>query len=282
MRSKIVVGCVVGGLALFAGVANAQTALPKSQPTTMVVTVDAGEWGTAPTADIQKVLQSAANEFWANFPDWPAPRVVVEHSKDVPITLYQKRPDGAIVVRLAVTDTYWAQFAFQFAHELCHIACNYERTQTGEKHNQWFEESLCEVASLFVLKRMAAAWEVSPPYPNWKSFAPHLAKYCEERRSQKEHTLPEGETFITWFAKNHQALRANPVMRDKNVIIASQLLPLFEAHPDAWQAVSYLNLQKNAKAKEFDAYLLDWQNDCPEKYKGFVRQIAEQFGVTLR
>lgn len=119
--------------------------------------------------DVEKVLYSAAGELWVFFPDRSLKPILVE-PKGGPITLYKRGPNGEFRVRLATGKTYWSQYAFQFAHEFCHVLCNYREDGRG---NKWFEEALCEVASLFALGRMAETWKTAPPYPNWKSYAPH-------------------------------------------------------------------------------------------------------------
>ena len=55
--------------------------------------------------------------------------------------------------------------AYQFAHEFCHILCNFDDDWKG---NNWFEETMCETSSLFVLRRLSKEWEERPPYPAWK------------------------------------------------------------------------------------------------------------------
>ena len=37
------------------------------------------------------------------------------------------------------------------------------------------------------------------------------------------------------------ALRADPTLRDANTVIAIKLLPLFEANPDGWRLLTFLN-----------------------------------------
>ncbi len=44
------------------------------------------------------------------------------------MTSFQRRGDGSAVVTLAVEGNQWAQFAYQFAHELCHVLSLNKRT----------------------------------------------------------------------------------------------------------------------------------------------------------
>ena len=67
--------------------------------------------------------------------------------------------------------------------------------------------------------------------------------------ARPEHQLPGGQSFIAWFRGNEAELRENAALRAKNVIVARQLLPLFEAEPGSWDALCYLNLGKREQGK---------------------------------
>ena len=62
----------------------------------------------------------------------------------------------------------------------------------GTEATFWFEETICEVASLFALEKMAMEWNQSAPHPNWKPYAVEFKKYAEQRISK--HRLPESHT----------------------------------------------------------------------------------------
>src|SRR5690606_30807705 len=139
-----------------------------------------------------------------------------------PIVLYQRAEDGGYQVRLSARDTYWAQYAFQFAHEVGHILCGYDTVQSG---NHFLEETICETASLFALRQMARTWRDAPPYPNWASYARHLHQYAQDRMTSA--SLPEGTTLAEWYTQHAAHLRENATDREKNLLIASAVLPLF-------------------------------------------------------
>lgn len=225
--------------------------------------------------DVEKVLYSAAEQLWVFFPRRSLDPILVEPKRG-PITLFKRGPNGEYRMRLATGSTYWAQYAFQFSHEFCHVLCNY---RPGNRRNKWFEESLCETASLFVLRRMAEKWKTDPPYPNWRSFAASLRSYADERL--QECPLPEDTTLAKWYRDHAQQLRENPVLRENNRVVAAVLLPLFEQQPEHWQAIAYLNGPQPAEDRTFTEYLQDWHNLSPPKHQPFVRRIAAQFGIRL-
>jgi hypothetical protein len=229
--------------------------------------VDKEKWACQ-TEDVKQVVYSAAGELWHYFPDRNLPPVEVS-PKGGPITLFQRGPNGEIRVKLDSGDRLWAQISFQFAHEFCHILCNYRE---GNEKMKWFEESICETASLFALHRMAVTWQTKPPYPNWKDYARHLKSYADDRLAQSK--LPEGKTLAQWYAENAEALANNATDRARNNVVSGGLLKLFEETPEEWAAVEYLNSEPAGKAPSFKEHLQAWQRNCPEKHKEFVARIA--------
>ena len=234
-----------------------------------------GPWN-ASLRDVGKVLDSAGGELWRHFPDRTLKPILVE-PKGGPIVLYRRGPEGEYRVRLNTGNTYWAQYAFQFSHEFCHILCNYRE---GGRSNKWFEESLCELASLFVLRRMSETWKVDPPYPNWRGFSSALSDYAKNRLD--EFPLPEGTTLAAWYREQAEELRKDPCQRPKNRVVAGVLLPLFEQHPEHWQAIEYLNVGPPSESDTFKQYLQHWHRHSPARHRPFVRQIAGEFGIALQ
>jgi hypothetical protein len=233
-------------------------------------------WGAASRADVRAVLTSAGRQLLVHFPGVELEALDVRPDGG-PITLFKRSAEGAVVIKLNTRDTYWAQYAFQFGHELCHVLCRFD---DGDRGNLWFEESLCELASLYVLRSMADEWQTRPPYPNWRSFAPKLAEYAEKRLAERK--LPEGKSLAQWYAAETAALRADPVNRDRNRIVAGALLGMFEKSPEHWAAIAYLNQQKPAGALTFEAYLQNWHDRAPVEHRAFIAAVAREFGVALK
>lgn len=235
-------------------------------------------WGAASTADIDQVLRSAAGTLLPSFPGLKLPPLEVSRSQKDPITLYQRGPAGEIRVKLDVEGRLWARFAFQFSHELCHVVCGVEEYPNP---NLWFEESLCETASLFALGRMAEEWKARAPYPNWTDYAPSLRKYRDDRVEKEREKIPEGTTLEAWFRKKEPLLRANPHLRDANLTIAIALVPLFEEEPEHWEALKHLNAVHGAADRSFSRYLGDWSRSAPEKHRAFIRKLAGRLGADV-
>ena len=124
---------------------------------------------------IRGVLTSAAEVLLAGFGSVPDAAIHVAPWRRNPRVFHDRRP---YQVRLSARDTYWCQYVYQFAHELCHVMINFDRHR-AHKH-RWFGEALCELASLFVLHRLAAAWAEGPPdgVANAAAFAPNFTTYA--------------------------------------------------------------------------------------------------------
>jgi hypothetical protein len=264
------------------GTSNARDVRSSSSQNGVSIQVSPGDWGEARVADIQKVLESAAGELMRYFPNKRLNIKIIQGGPN-PRVFCQKGPGGEHIVRLNVRNRDWAKFSFQFAHELSHVLSNYEIGcgDNAKNQNQWFEETLGEVASMFVLPRMANTWSENPPYDSWKDFAPVLDKYGQDLRNEPHRQLPDGKTFVQWFTENRPLLRSDPYLRDKNDLVANRLLPLFEENPENWESVSYLNLGDPDASNSFQSYLDNWYRNVPASHKRFVANIASTFGMRI-
>lgn len=234
--------------------------------------------------DIRAVLLSAAGEIWKHCPNTHFQFGFHIYRNDkFPITHYA-REKGRIVIGLCTGNTYWSQYAYQFAHEFCHALMDHSNEPqrlwtTEENANKWFEETLCEVGSLFALRAMARTWETAPPYPNWKSYAAKLAGYAADRMQDPKHQLPAGQTFAAWFTATEPEQRRKWT-RENNTIIALRLLPHFEAEPAGWEALPSLLLCAREPQKPLARLLAEWKTNAPAGQRAFIEKIAGIFPVT--
>ncbi len=243
-------------------------------------------WGDALRQDIAAVVRSAGGELWQYCPNTRLAPIVVYPATRDPITNFALTRGGDIRIGLTARGRHWAQFAYQFAHEFGHALAVHpqdgrNRWKSSVHANQWFEESLCEAASLFALRRMARTWETQPPYPNWRPFARHLQDYALERLQEPAHQLPPGATFSAWFAALEPALRTNATQRAWNTIIAGQLLPLLQESPRHWEALTTLNLGARDRHKSFARYLSEWRSNSAAEHRPFIDRVAARFDVRL-
>lgn len=251
----------------------------------IVITVAPGNWGSANVDDIRQILESVADEFRSQVGYQPENRlnIRVVPRGIAPRVLYERGPAGEYVVHLTARNERWFQYAYQFAHELCHIFSNFDHKELKGNEaitdNQWFEETLCETASLYTLKRLALTWAEAPPARKWTGYAPTFAAYVDYLMASEHRHLPASLSLEQWYRENRIPLKENPYQREKNELAATALLPLFEQAPGNWRAIAYLNPDKASAAKEFGDYLADWQAACPAEQKELVRQTMALFGL---
>lgn len=257
---------------------------PVSKKRSIAIDVAPGNWGRADVRDIAQVLESAADELLAHVGSSRGEiSIRVIPRSGPPRVLYERGVDGQYVIQLSARDERWFQYVFQFSHELCHVLSNFDHKEAigqakVDEGNQWFEEALCETASLFTLRRLAAAWETHPPAPNWADHASLLSAYAAHLMGQAHRQLPAGQSLRDWYAHNDSSLRASPYQREKNELVAASLLPLFEARPELWRSVAYLNPVRASAGKAFAHYVADWQAASPDKT--LPDQLIELFGLS--
>jgi hypothetical protein len=283
MRVALVTICLA--LSLLALPSSANKVQPReaaNKRPSLDIRIQEGGWGNAPTTEIEALLQAVASELLPYFPGRELSPIVVSHSDETPIVLYEKGADDEYQMHLCATSTRWPQYAYEFAHELCHVLSNYERHVVPgmSRRHQWFEESLCEVASLYTLKRMTHTWLNAAPDPNWAGHGPSFGQFAQRFFAEPHRQLSPNARFPAWFEQHQRDLSRNPYLRQHNEVVANLMLPLFERHPQGWGALSYLNLDPKASTSNFHDYLRRWHNTVPQEQKSLVREIMALFGVT--
>ncbi|QDU28634.1 hypothetical protein ETAA8_37370 [Anatilimnocola aggregata] len=238
--------------------------------------VDATDF-SASEADIRAVCDSAARQLWPLFADYELEPFVVTRGQSGPITLYKRNDRREIVVKLDTSNTLWSQYAYQFGHEFCHVLCGFRE---GDSSNRWFEETLSETASLYVLRGMARDWKDGPPYKHWASYRDNLREYADNVIRQRAHTREIYAKGMPAFYRDHEAqLRKTATDRELNGAMAVVLLSYFEEQPTRWEAIRWLNSLPPPAKESFADFLQRWQGAVPEKHRLFVADVAKLYGV---
>ena len=232
-------------------------------------------WGAASEADLRAVLGSVVAELWPFFPQRRLEPFVIRRGRESPIVHYQRNALGEIVVELNSQDRFWCQYAYQFSHEFCHILCGFEDDWKG---NQWLEESLCECASLFVLRKLAQTWAKTPPFASWQSYAVHFREYADDVMKGFEQVPDAG---IAEYRRRHrEAMEKNGSDRTRNGVVAMALLRQLEVAPQYWEAVAWLNSSPAPKGETIETCMGKWLRAAPERVRPFIVQTAKLLGVT--
>ncbi len=241
--------------------------------------VEAAGFDGAGARDIKAVCDSAGRELWRFFPDYRVEPFVVTRGRTGPIVLFKRNGKGEIVVKLDTHATYWCQYAYQFAHEFCHILCGFDEDYQG---NKWFEETLCETASLFCIRAMARAWRDDPPHEHWKDYRDALRDYADDVIAKRKALLAIYAGGLKGFYRKHrETLRKHPCRRELNGAMAVVFLRLFEAEPRRWEAVRWLNDTPSPAGETLRGYLQNWHRAVPRRHKAFVARVAGLFGVAV-
>ena len=197
----------------------------------------------------------------------------------VPRVLFRDSPNDPYIIQLTARNMEWAQYAYQFAHEYCHVLSNYGQLENNK--NGWFHEALCELASIFTLRSMAKQWKSNAPFPQWIDYADKLDSYAENRLSNPNTQLLEGMSLQAWLLDNEDMSRTSDykteVERNKQGLVAYQLLPLFEETPTGWNAIRNLPTS-NGYLKD---YLMDWYSLVDQEDKQFVARISNECGYSI-
>ncbi len=125
---------------------------------------------------------------------------------------------------------------FQFAHEYCHHLIGGE-LKGGIEGLKWFEETVCEVASMYHLRRMISDWKRSNDaeklhaVPEIQKYLEHLEKPSYSASSDiLRHLKMEG--WIEWYISCYKQ-RSRP----SSNAVAVKMLPIFEANPHLWRII---------------------------------------------
>ncbi len=239
-------------------------ALPRTAEFCLIV--ENGDWGATSLTAIRAVLASAADTLSEAFGTPPDAPVRVARWNREPRVFYDMRP---YEIRISAQDTYWCQYVHQFSRELCRAMTGFDRFK-GHRH-KWFEESLCELASLFVLHRLSKVWAEEPLLHIYRAseFAPNHAAYAE--RMEEKYRTPHGIALPGWFAANIGTLETDP--RDLDGTVAVALLDRFRRDPILWRDCLLLNRWDPSVDATFSDYLESW-TACLREYGSDARVPA--------
>lgn len=238
----------------------------------MHINICSCDWGVARLPDIHALLLDTASHINRELrqPFEGTINVLNLPNQECPRTLYRQSGKGPYDINLTARDRKWARFAYQFAHEFCHVLSGYEHLK--DNPNNWFHESICELASLYTLRRMGERWPDSPPFSGWADYAPHLATYAANITSSPLLADVSNLEFTSWLMVEESALREDAEQRDKNLIITCRLLDLFEQFPNGWNSITAFPA---SRAGILD-YLEEWQATVHSADKPFVDQVRER------
>ena len=161
-------------------------------------------------------------------PPFSSGTVAVVHGDENPMCC---KHESIHVILLTAEDDYWCQWVYQFAHEYCHHLI--DGPLDGELHGlKWFEETICELSSLFCLHRMADYCN-SHANPCLDLYHPLVQNYLEYLLRGEEDGVP-----LHLYMQRNLHLLTQPVYhRDIYRDIARRILSLFVDCPSLWRII---------------------------------------------
>jgi hypothetical protein len=233
------------------------------------------DWGDADPARIMVVLEDTARELQRLFPGDAPLRVLVSPSSRAPMVLFERTPRGEHHVLLRARGSNWAHYAYEFAHELGHILTNYGRHARAPYagRHQWFEEAVCEMLSVYALRRLAAR------VPD-DSGAPY-ADFADLVLGEPHRHAALAIDLAAWLRTNESALRADPYQRARNEAVAMRLLEIF-GHESRLRALAYLNVADAPPPTGFRDYLEQWRARTPLALQPAVTEVMAEFGFAQK
>ena len=232
-------------------------------------------WGDAIPNDIVTLLENVIKHFYDNLYKRRilSKQVFIKNSSNaIPPTDYPYITKGRYcnTIYLDTRNRSWAQFSYQFSHELCHHII--DKVYRGENDRfGWFEEALCELASIYCIDSMSNTWQTKPPYANWRDYANSLRDYVTAITDNPQYTI--ATPFNRWLERNLNELYQNRYKRDETRIIALKLLPLFKADTKLWETIQFLKFTNVTKSMDFKSFLASWKKAAPNRLRGKIASI---------
>jgi len=218
-----------------------------------------------PESEIREVLELTI----AAFSKSDLPPLFVTNSPEGPITLFDRSARGEVIIKLDVRERYWAQMIYQFAHELAHVRANF---RPDARDNKWFEETLCETASLYALRKLSLTLR---DHPNFDSYRHHLHDYAEKIIANREKV--DLKALAAFYQKHETTLRKDATDRPLNGAMAVALLPLFETNPGHWNSLGALNKSPAKKDLPLSGYFKKWHDDTSAPHRPFIQKVKSHF-----
>ena len=239
------------------------------------------DWGDAVLNNTETLLNNAASHVNRELRQPVEGTLTVRlapTSDFTPRTLVQLSTQDEFFIQLTAKGRLWAKFAYQFSHEFCHVLVDPYCQRSGP--HRWFEEAICEMASVFVVRRMSERWITAPPYPNWADYASSLRAYANDLLSCTRSTLADDEDVSEWLHAEAESLRQHHLQRDKNAIVAYALLPLIELDPTGWNAIQRLPVTEvSIHTSWIGEYLRAWRSAVDPRDTHFVDQVRKTLGL---
>lgn len=193
------------------------------------------------------------------------PTVSVLYTCDAPQTFRANK-----LIFLSSTGSYYLQHIYQFSHELCHFMVPSEVCAAY----RWFEETLCQAMSWFILQRLYDK-RVASPCRELAMLYPAIEDYI--RHDMRKRCSLHGLSLPDYLAQNQLHLRELCYDRERNAAIAYEIYPLLTKYPALWTIIPHLHkLSPSMNLSEAILFLIraaDVEKDGGDK---FMQRVSQQ------
>lgn len=163
-----------------------------------------------------------------DLPSFSTRQCVIVPAGDVPICA---KVGEQHFIYLKTKDNFWCQWVYQFAHEYCHHLI--DGSLSGEWSDLlWFEETICELSSLYNLNRMVGFCMVN----GLQVYASSVEGYLNNLLSKNK------DTYLLsanggWYKQYEESLKFKQYQRDLYNAMAVVMYPLFMDNPRLWKMI---------------------------------------------
>lgn len=171
---------------------------------------------------------------------------------------------------LNTKDNRWCQWVYQFSHEYCHHLI--DGSLSGEWSDLlWFEETICELSSLYNLNKMIGYCANN----GLQGYVPSVKNYLENLLTKKNSAYKlsaEGG----WYKLYEGSLKKEGYKRELYNAIAVLLYPLFVKDPSLWKLI--LNIGDIRSWTSLDDLFNHLEKNADESYSESLSRMRKIFG----
>jgi len=155
------------------------------------------------------------------------------------------------IIFIEAEEPVWELLVFQFAHKLCHAIIG----QGTPNQLNWFEETLCMLASFYFLELLADTSSIPTTCITLRNYGPIL-KQCRKNNSARipsDFTEPFSEYMANHYASLCDDYKNDKLNREMHTLCANKMLPLFFKEPSLWLDV--IKISKSLPNDSFKHFL---------------------------
>ena len=215
-------------------------------------------------------------ELLLNFVEDSYRQIGIESAKSVFVCHTTEEPMCCVIsdgnlhcIKLNTEGDYWCQWVYQFAHEYCHHLI--DGSLSGEWSDMlWFEETICELSSLYNLNRMIKFCMMN----GLQGYAPSVDEYLRNLLTKNKDTCclyADGGCYKQY----EDSLRVKQYQRDLYNAIAVMMYPLFMENPRLWKMI--MNIGDIRLWSSLDDLFTHLEANADDSYRDSLRRLRQMF-----